>query len=576
MHSKISLKGIDETIKNFPRTKRKSLKYKLITTIRKYYQYDSDIGKTKRIPPDDLIKILWNTGDDPAKIKEKKKNFSNLKSTLNRDLRNMFYDGKNPEGIKVGLHNVFVMSDEMKDQIIKRFDLGIKSVEVRVPEGDNEQKKIERDEEHKPDARWMDQIYQEEKKESGDDTLFQDMTGSADKELIKEKLKELIETIKTEKLIWEAHDIAAEIESLMRSLKDEAGKEREGQKKDKELDLQAIIEEIDKGLIDQKLLELLEKLKSEKCLIDTKGTINELENIIANIESNRAHIKEGNKKNADRECRQFNNEGNIQEVLFDTQVLIPKGIYILGNKGFKRDEQPEKKVELDAFYLDKYPVTNAQFMIFVKETGYKTSAERQGAGEVCLGKYQRIEDPQTGVCALRYNNGNTFKTVEGAFWMCPFGPGSSIQEKMDHPVVQVSLEDALAFAEWTGKRLITEFEWEAAARGSDGRPFPWGFEWKKVSCNHAESTISDTTSVNYYGESGKSPLEVYDMVGNIFEWTRTPYHDPFTNNTLHNYYVIKGGSWATEGILTAAKRLMKHAQSWSNTIGFRCAKDHHS
>jgi hypothetical protein len=73
MHPKISLKGIDETIENFPQIKRKSLKYKLITTIRRYYQYDSDIGKTKRIPPDDLIKILWDTGDDPAKINEKRK-----------------------------------------------------------------------------------------------------------------------------------------------------------------------------------------------------------------------------------------------------------------------------------------------------------------------------------------------------------------------------------------------------------------------------------------------------------------------------------------------------------------------
>jgi len=73
MHAKISLKGIDETIENFPRTKKKSLKYKLITTIRKYYQRDSDIGKAKRVPPEDLIKILWDTGDDPAKINEKRK-----------------------------------------------------------------------------------------------------------------------------------------------------------------------------------------------------------------------------------------------------------------------------------------------------------------------------------------------------------------------------------------------------------------------------------------------------------------------------------------------------------------------
>ena len=140
-------------------------------------------------------------------------------------------------------------------------------------------------------------------------------------------------------------------------------------------------------------------------------------------------------------------------------------------------------------------------------------------------------------------------------------------------MVQVSLEDARAFAAWAGKRLVTECEWEAAARGDDGRLFPWGTAWETESCNHDETTISDTTSVDHYGELGKSPFGVYDLIGNIFEWTKTPYHDPFNKNELHDYYVIKGGSWATRGILTAAKRLMKHAQSWSNTIGFRCARD---
>ncbi len=435
MHSaypRISLKGIDEAISVFPRGKKKNLKYTLITAIRKYYRTDSDIEEIKKIPVDDLIKVLWDTGDDPAELKEKRKNFSNLKSTLNRDLRDMFNNGKNPEGIKVGRDNVFVMSDEMKEQLIKKFDLHIKSIEVRVPDADDEQEKID------------------------------------------PKLRELLNKMPIEEII-----------------------------------------------------DLLEKA----------------------------------------------NECNFKQELFDTRVLVPKGVYIVGNKKFRRDEQPEKKVALEEFSIDQCPVTNAQFMIFVKETGYKTSAEKRESGEVCLGKYQRFKDPKTGMMTLTYTHGNTYTTVEGAYWMSPFGPGSAIQDKLDHPVVQVSLQDALAFAEWSGKRLVTEFEWEAAARGSDGRLFPWGTDWKIEYCNHDESTISDTTPVDQYGELGKSPFDVYDMIGNIFEWTSTPYNDPFTNNAPKNYYVIKGGSWATNGVLTAAKRLMKHAQSWSNTIGFRCAQD---
>ena len=111
-------------------------------------------------------------------------------------------------------------------------------------------------------------------------------------------------------------------------------------------------------------------------------------------------------------------------------------------------------MSLDAFYIDKYEVTNAHFQQFVQATGHRTQAEREGSGYVDTGR--KVEQ------------------VNGANWRAPRGPGSSIAGLEQHPVVQVSQEDAKAYCAWAGKRLPTEAEWEKAARGTDGRIYPVG------------------------------------------------------------------------------------------------------
>jgi len=171
---------------------------------------------------------------------------------------------------------------------------------------------------------------------------------------------------------------------------------------------------------------------------------------------------------------------------------------------FKR-ELSEHTLVLNTYHILKYPVTNNQFEEFINDTGYKTTAEVIG----------------TGFCFTP-----DFSEVQGAYWKKPLGPDSDINGKDNHPVVQVSWFDAVEFSKWLSKkinkncRLPTEAEWEKAARGTDGRIFPWGNDWNPDYCNHGY-TYKGTTPVDYFEKYNTSPYGCVDMCGNVFEWTST-------------------------------------------------------
>src|SRR5688572_1893010 len=130
------------------------------------------------------------------------------------------------------------------------------------------------------------------------------------------------------------------------------------------------------------------------------------------------------------------------------------------------DETPQVEVTLAPFQMDRYPVTVARFREFVRQTGYVTDAERSGYGMVYSSQF--------------------WEELEGACWHRPGGWGSFIEGYEDHPVVHISWNDATSYAEWAGKRLPTESEWELAARGFDFRLWPWGDGWSELNCNTAE------------------------------------------------------------------------------------------
>lgn len=268
-------------------------------------------------------------------------------------------------------------------------------------------------------------------------------------------------------------------------------------------------------------------------------------------------------------AEEFNRLLGDRERFYNQYILIPAGDYIVGNKSPGKDERPEQKVHLETFYMGRFPVINALFEVFVEKTGYKTIAERLGYGKVYYGRFKKTVDEKTGSVRLICQSGLSCKTVYGACWHQPSGPGSTIHNKRNHPVVQVSREDALAFAAWTGKRLPTEDEWEAATRTADGYVLPWGNDWQRDACNIEDKSIADTTPVDRYMDSGNN-FGIIDAIGNVLEWTMEPCEPP--SHAKHNvkYYVAKGGSWISGNDIRLFNRFRLEAEMHSNILGFRC------
>ncbi len=202
-------------------------------------------------------------------------------------------------------------------------------------------------------------------------------------------------------------------------------------------------------------------------------------------------------------------------------IKVPAGKFLMGSskeqvvklvkqfpevdKRLFEREVPQHEVFLEEYSIGKYPITNEEFAEFIKDSNYQTTAEKIGSGFVFTPK---------------------FREVVGANWKHPQGPEINIIRKDDHPVVQVSWDDAIAYCEWLSKkagkkyRLPTEAEWEKAARGTDGTIFPWGNEWNADYCN-CEYKIKDTTPVGQFSPQSDSPYGCADMAGNVFEWTST-------------------------------------------------------
>lgn len=252
-------------------------------------------------------------------------------------------------------------------------------------------------------------------------------------------------------------------------------------------------------------------------------------------------------------------------------VPVPAGPVILGSRQGRGvevdpDEMPQHTLTLAEFYVMRYPVTNEQYRLFVAATGHRP--------------------PRYG-------------WPEGRFPV----------EQADHPVVGVNFQDCLAFCRWAAEvtglpiRLLTEPEWEKAARGDDGRLYPWGNVWAADRCNSLETGIKHTTPVNRFSPAGDSPYGVADMVGNVSEWCLSmfsayPYRPDDGRESLQwdegqklpwvptwglqttnepsrlkgmEQRVIRGGSYRQlKEVCRCAYRSWAAALHWSEDTGFRC------
>jgi formylglycine-generating enzyme required for sulfatase activity len=240
-----------------------------------------------------------------------------------------------------------------------------------------------------------------------------------------------------------------------------------------------------------------------------------------------------------------------------TYIYIPAGPFTMGstprrvqeliamdNSDVYSVEAPQHEVSLQGFYIARYPVTNAEYQVFLQATGRPVPF--------------RDDD-----------------------WSRPFSwdPDTRTypEGKGEHPVVLVSWHDAQAYCDWLGGRLPTEAEWEKAARGTDGREWPWGNTWETGRCNTEESGIQGTTPVSQFAPRGDSPYGVSDMAGNTWEWCSSllrPYRyradDGREERTAIGPRVLRGGALGMERwVARCAFRNSTNAGDYGFTIGFR-------
>ncbi|MBC1520604.1 formylglycine-generating enzyme family protein [Listeria aquatica] len=283
-------------------------------------------------------------------------------------------------------------------------------------------------------------------------------------------------------------------------------------------------------------------------------------------------------------------------------ISIAKGSYKIGTdakEGFEFDQEgPQISVELPAFYIDATTVTNQEFQEFVQDTNYVTDAEKFGSSFV----FHYFLDEETKQISKKINQLSWWFEVAGANWKHPAGPNSSIREKMDHPVVQVSRNDAIAFSNWAGKRLPTEAEWEVAAKGgTDRERYPWGEDFLQNGTYHCNIWQGDFPLENegLDGYMDTAPVQTYEpnlygcyqMIGNVWEWCLNPARislnefnrysaDHFWKNFQgkdDQMYAIRGGSFLCHQSYCKRYRIAARngnsGMSASNNLGFRCAKN---
>ena len=679
MASAITVEGIDQAISNLEYKNKNTLKYRYVQHIRQYYTSENSDLFPNEVDHEALIKMLWDTDHSLEAIKTKRRNLNSVRSSVNADLKKLYEKGKNPEGIKIGSSNIFVMSEEAKDKILNKVGLDlptggtlrldqimdilklanetvsssmavedteqkdglkkidrlkdlIKGLSEKVGLGPPELSRVAHEDGDKKDGEGvgrdmagrgdedrsglieatevldevpLDEVDEVEEVEDIDDEVAYIEDGEEEAVLDDVEDVEIDEIVETDTAeLAEEVEIDEEVEDVL----DEEDTELEYVDDVEEMPGEGISEEQAKefGSGDEDTLEGMgfgQDLGQEKTEIDTgedkalpkegKAGIEDGEGVGRDMAGRGDEDEKEQNRNeqlglpvgslgheysfeTDRKIKkdkilaeEFDGYLGTMDRYYNHYILIPGGEYIIGSKHPKKDEKPEQMVYLEPFYFGRFPITNGLFEIFVEKTGYKTTAEKVGYGTVYFGRFVKKTDETTGLITSTWNSSLYCKTVEGACWYQPAGPKSTLYNKRNHPVVQISMEDAMAFAAWTGKRLPTENEWEAASRTSNGWVLPWGTEWKKDACNIEDSCFADTTSVDKHAEF-ENDFGIVDTIGNVLEWTNDNFDSTSKNNHGVKYRAVKGGSWISGNDIRLFSRFLMEPDSHSNILGFRC------
>lgn len=234
----------------------------------------------------------------------------------------------------------------------------------------------------------------------------------------------------------------------------------------------------------------------------------------------------------------------------EKMAFIPAGEFLMGSSEGEKDEFPLHSVYLDAYYIDKYEVTNEEYCKFLDE-----ESNRSEEGYLRL----NIDDED---CRIEKRGGKYY-------------PERGYEK---HPVVEVTWFGARDYAQWAGKRLPTEAEWEKAARGKEGKKYPWGDSFEEKKANYSSS---NTLPVGSY-PSGVSPYGCYDMAGNVWEWCNDWYYERYYENSPKknppgpeegSELVLRGGSFYNPlTLMYCANRFKYSPEKSGSDVGFRCAR----
>ena len=289
----------------------------------------------------------------------------------------------------------------------------------------------------------------------------------------------------------------------------------------------------------------------------------------------------------------------------ENMILVKGGAFLMGattDQG-RDDERPLHKESVSDFYIDATEVTNAQFAAFVNATGYVTTAERPvDANHIAAISGVDPKTINTEPAALVFNGNPSmwWEVKKGASWKRPQGPDSSIEGKENYPVVQISWYDAMAYCKWAGKRLPTEEEYEYVARNGGKRTkYTWGDDFNEAAVYanfHQGSFPSENLKEDHFEGLApvksfkKNELGVYDIAGNVWEWTLNSYfpdgyqrkvnfEKPLLaeDTSIHQQKVIRGGSFLCNESYCSGYRTSARMSSSPDTglehLGFRCVKD---
>ena len=687
----ISLNGIDQAINNL-KYRHDSVKYKAIQAIRQHYVSDASIQSVLEVDTETLIRLIWDIGDSPSKLKAKRRNFSSIKSSINADLKKLAKKEKNPENIIISDTNVFDMTEEAKNDLLSSFTDAVKTGDIDLdqatsllkavtefldtyetdgtdidakdivshirkilnqisegglPDEDGDLEEIEVDEDAEIEEIEEDDAIEEvddledidgdlEEIEIDDDQEIEEIELDEDEELEEIEVDEdaEIEEIDEDDVIEEVDDLE-EIDGDLEEIEIDDDQEIEEIELDEDEELEEIevdedaeIEEIDEDdaieevddleEIDDELeeieidddqeieeIELGEDEELEEIEVDEDAEIEEIDedDVIEEVddleeiddeleeieidddtdieeieldededleeidELSEEELKALEEFRAKKELAEHFDEAlGEREKKYNKYTLVPDGYYTIGSKKSIKSSLELQQFHMPKVYIGIYPVTNTLFEIFVDETGYVTTAEKLGFGRVYSSNFQKTANGSV------WNKNAGSKNVKAACWFQPHGPGSNLHGKRNHPVVQVSVEDAVAFSSWIGRRLPTESEWEAAARTDLGYKYPWGDELNPKALNIEQSGFADTCEVDRF-DSFANGFNICDMLGNVMEWTSDTQIPPIDISRDTLYAIAKGAAWNAKDTVSISSRALFKPGFTSNTIGFRCTSE---